>query len=1037
MAIKCPKCQFDNPDDSKFCKECGTRIIPSEEIPASPTKTLETPNEELTRGSTFAGRYEIIEELGKGGMGKVYRVEDKKIKEEVALKLIKPEIASDKKTIERFRNELKIARKIRHKNVCAMFDLGEEKGNHYITMDYIPGQDLKGLIRQTGKLAVSTAISIAKQVCEGVTEAHRLGVLHRDLKPSNIMIDKEGSARIMDFGIARSLKAKGITGSGVTIGTPEYMSPEQAEAKEIDYRSDIYSLGVILYEMTTGRLPFEGDTPLSVAMKHKGESPKDPKELDSQIPDDLSGLILKCLEKERDKRYQSTRELRSELERLEQGLPTTDRVIPKKKTLTSKEITVQFSLKKIFIPVFVIIAIAIIGLILWSPWSKKTSTLIPSDKPSLAIVFFENNTGDENMDNWRNGLANLIIDDLSQSRLLYVLSGDRLYTVLKKLNLLEAKTYSSEDLKDLAEQAGVQNILRGRFDKAGETIRISTRLQNMETEELLGARKIDCQGEEGFFNAVDELTRMIKTDLNLNLQDIASDIDKEVTQIITNSPEAYKYYIEGKKYYNTGNSRKSIESLDKAVAIDPEFAMAYIYMGMAYYYGLNFYTEGTTSFQTALELTDRLSERELYIAQGQFYGRLEKTYDKAIEAYDKLSELYPDDEFANRAQGFFYLSMEEWDKAINYLEFHIQKKVEATPPYANLATAYIANGLYDKAKDVLEYYLNTISESDVIRRNLARIYVYQGKYDLALAEVEKAFSLSGDNYDNLSSRGEIYLYKGDLINAEIEYRKLLEIRESSVRLNGRRGMTCLYTLQGRHKESIAQSKQGIELSKKYAQKEWESDWHYALASAYLKSGNPEEALKEWNKVWDISVEVENLSRQKRSLHGKGLTYLEIHSMDMAQRTTEELKKIIEQGMIRKHIRYFLHLMGMIELKRENIPKAIEHFERAVSFLPNEHDVWDCQALFIDSLAFAYYRSGNLEKAMEEYERITRLTRGRFLYGDIYAKSYYQLGKIYEKKGWPGKAIENYDIFLDLWKDADPGISEVEDAKKRLDGLKRE
>jgi len=261
VAVKCPQCETDNPSDSKFCKECATPL-PSQDV--SVTKTLETPTEELTRGTTFANRYEIIEELGKGGMGKVYRVEDKKIKEEVALKLIKPEIASDKKTIERFSNELKTARKIRHKNVCAMYDLGEEKGIHYITMEYVPGEDLKSFIRRAGTLSAGKTLFLAKQVCDGLAEAHRLGVIHRDLKPQNIMIDKEGNARIMDFGIARSVKGKGITGAGVMVGTPEYMSPEQAEVKEVDQRSDIYSLGVILYEMVTGRVPFEGETPLGI-----------------------------------------------------------------------------------------------------------------------------------------------------------------------------------------------------------------------------------------------------------------------------------------------------------------------------------------------------------------------------------------------------------------------------------------------------------------------------------------------------------------------------------------------------------------------------------------------------------------------------------------------------------------------------------------------------------------------------------------------------------------------------------------------------
>jgi serine/threonine protein kinase len=382
MAVKCPKCQTDNPSDSKYCKECATPLFTSRDIDFSHTKTLETPVEELPRGTTFAGRYEIIEELGQGGMGKVYKVFDKEVNAKVALKLIKPEVAADRNTIERFRNELRIARDISHKNVCRMYDLGREAENYYITMEYVPGEDLKSFIRRARRLDVGTAISIAKQVCEGLVEAHRLGVVHRDLKPGNIMIDRDGNAKVMDFGIARSLKAKGITGTGVMIGTPEYMSPEQVDGKEADERADIYSLGIILYEMVTGTVPFEGDTAFAVALKHKTEQPESPKRLNPQIPDDLSRLILKCLEKNKDARYQGAGEVVSELTRIEQGLPTTERAVPKRKAITSKEITVKFSLRKIFIPALALGVIAAVAalLVLLPKRQPLKQPIIPSHK---------------------------------------------------------------------------------------------------------------------------------------------------------------------------------------------------------------------------------------------------------------------------------------------------------------------------------------------------------------------------------------------------------------------------------------------------------------------------------------------------------------------------------------------------------------------------------------------------------------------------------------------------------------------------------
>ena len=358
--MRCPKCHSENTDTARFCSNCAAPLTASQEAQPVFTKTLETPREDMTTGSTFAGRYQIIEELGQGGMGRVYKALDTEINEKIALKIIKPGIASDEKIIERFRNELTTARQIAHKNVCRMHDLNRDQGKYYITMEFVDGGDLKSLIRKTRRLDAGTAISIAKQICEGLAEAHNLGIIHRDLKPGNIMIDDTGRAKIMDFGIARTIKSKGITGSGVMIGTPEYMSPEQVDAGDLDQRSDIYSLGIILYEMVTGRLPFEGETAFSIGMKHKGEMPGDPGEINPQVPAELSLLILQCLEKKVENRPQSTQEVWEALTRIEEGIPSVEGVPPRRKARTSREITVTFNARKIVLPALAVLAAAVL-----------------------------------------------------------------------------------------------------------------------------------------------------------------------------------------------------------------------------------------------------------------------------------------------------------------------------------------------------------------------------------------------------------------------------------------------------------------------------------------------------------------------------------------------------------------------------------------------------------------------------------------------------------------------------------------------------
>ncbi|MFB0564711.1 MAG: protein kinase, partial [Candidatus Aminicenantaceae bacterium] len=545
MAIKCPKCDSENPNSQKFCGECATPLQPSKDIGI--TKTLETPKEELTRGTIFADRYEIIEKLGAGGMGAVYRVEDTKIGQDIALKLIKPEIASDKKTIERFRNELKTTRMISHRNVCRMFDLSDAEGTPFITMEYVPGEDLKSFIRRSGRLDIPKAVSIAKQVCEGLAEAHRLGVVHRDLKSNNVMIDKEGNSRIMDFGIARSLRAKGLTGEGIIIGTPEYMSPEQAEAKEIDHRSDIYSLGVILYEMVTGQLPFEGDTPLSVAMKHKGDIPKNPKELNPQIPEDLNVLILKCLEKEKESRFQLAEELSAELDNLEKGLPTTEKVVLKRKPLTSREITVTFGLKKLLIPALVIIAIVVSAVVILRLIPRKEVALATKIENSIAVISFKNQTGDKAYDYLKEVISDLLITNLENTGYFYVATWERMRDFLKQMGKEDIKFIDSDIGFEICRREGIEVLVIGSLNKAGDMFVTDVKVLDAETKRLVKSASSKGIGEQSILETqIDDLSREISQGMGISLQKIEA-TKLNISEFTTTSIEAYKYFLKGRE----------------------------------------------------------------------------------------------------------------------------------------------------------------------------------------------------------------------------------------------------------------------------------------------------------------------------------------------------------------------------------------------------------------------------------------------------------------------------------------------------------
>ena len=693
MIIECPECQTENTEDSQFCKKCAAPLPTIEEI--SVTKTIETPVKQLIQGTTFAGRYRIIEELGRGGMGVVYKAEDTKLKRTVALKFLPSELTHIPEVKERFMQEAQAAAALDHPNICTVHEFDEAEEKTFISMAYIEGQSLKKKI-ESGPLELDEAVRIALQVAKGLREAHNKGVVHRDIKSANIMVDERGQAKIMDFGLARVAGSTLVTKEEMTMGTIAYMSPEQARGEEVDHRTDIWSLGVVLYEMFSGQLPFKGEHDQAVVYSILNEQPKPVTKLQEEIPIAIEQIVSKALEKNPDERYQQiedlTEDLRSILEGIEpEGIKARLR---KAKQLRRKRAILYAGLAGI------LIIITVLVLTLFTGRAEAID--------SIAVLPLENLSSDPDQEIFVNGMHEALITELSKISALKVISRP---AVMRFKNTDKSLPEIASALND------VKCIVAGSARQEGERVRISIQLIDAKTEQNLWADNFDRDYQDVLM-LHSEVAQTIAQKVRIELTPEEKDI---LTTVRAVNPEAHRAYSLGRHIRETDitfeGMKKAIGHFEKALDIDPDYALAYIGLSSAWYelaFSLIPRTQreareeakskAREMAQQALMIDDTLSQAHSTMAL--IYSHFDWNWEKAEASFRRALELNPNDSQSRCDYSIFLMSMLRHDEA-----FKEAKRAEELDPLSPWISEQVGETLYYarktdqallKIKEVLE-----------------------------------------------------------------------------------------------------------------------------------------------------------------------------------------------------------------------------------------------------------------------------------------------------------------------------------------------
>ncbi len=973
----------------------------------------------ITHGM-MVSRYRIDRKIGAGGMGEVFLAHDTRLNRKVALKFLPTEYTSDPSVKARFTREAQAAAALSHPNIITVYEVDEFQNRLFLAMEYVEGESLRDLIAARD-LRISEIIDICMQICQGLAKAHEAGITHRDIKPQNILIGKEGRVRIVDFGLAKLKGDAKITQLGSTLGTVSYMSPEQARGEAVDRRSDIFSLGVMLYEMITGRLPFQGDHQTAIINSIMTEEPQLLSRYNNRVSTDLERIVSKTLAKDKEERYQHVDDLLADLRReqkISEHLRTSEmstRIAPARP---------KKGLLSVLLPASVVAVIALFLLIL-KPFQF---TVAPegeavAEESSLAIMYFDNLADPEDSERMGQMITSLLITDLSESQyMMKVVSRQRLYDILKLLGKEEAKSLDRTVASEVARRAEVRWILTGQILQAEPSLVLTSDISDAVTGEILATQRVAGEEGENLFSVVDKLTVQIEEDLSLP-GGVKKEIDKSVADVTTHSPEAYRHYLDGVDNYNKVYFAEAIASFEKALEYDSTFAMAYFWLA-----GLKAGPEQRGLIEKAVKYSDKVSKKEkLYVKIRE--ASIRGDQEQALEGMKKMAEAFPDDKEPLQWLGHYYFEARDFEQAISYYNRALEIDPLFKLVYNMLAYTYHYLGDFEKSIWAINRYISIAPDEANPYDTRADLYAWNGKIDQAIESYRKALEKKPDFRASLAKLGHMHLFKREYATAESCYKAMSAGEQKDVRSEGRIFLAYVPAYKGKLDEAVRVLDDGLAADRMEQEEGTHKAGKHSLKGfILLQKGRLDAAEEEATKAGTIW---RTLYPDNRIWGRNNLAHLlaEAGRIEKAEQVARSLREDIGEDEVGR-ICFWWYAQGSIDFFKDNLEESIVNLERAYDHLGTFN------AAFM--LARAYLESGRLDKAVAQMEKmLSRYGETRASLGIWSVKTHYLLGLAYEKSGWNSKAVEQYDEFLEIWKDADPGIPEIEDAKQRLARLKSE